>query len=175
MVTNSLGANGNITPLDAARLLAALPGDEAATVEAFRSLSQQERDKLGQALSSLASVLFTEWKFQPVLLSEPIKIPVASFNEGIAVQEALFKLGCGFHNGRYPLTKEVSDQCVLSGVFVSRRGVMSVMPNSSEKDREYVAKHESREVSPAAVLAATSLSELHESQKPQQVTSGPRT
>lgn len=144
----------------AARALVAIQNDEATVVEVFRNTTQREREHIGAALSALASMLGAEWKFQPVLLQEPIKIPVASFEEAVAVQKALFRLGCGFHNGRYPLTMEVSDTCNLSGIFVSKRGVITVMPNNTQRDRDYVANHKDRAVSPARVLATGSLEAL---------------
>lgn len=149
-----------VTPAHAASILAAIAGDEAAIVEAFRTLGQGERNKIAGALNSLASVLWMENKFQPVLLAEPIKIPVTSFAEGIAVQEALFRLGCGYHHGSYPLTREVSNECSLSGIFVSSKGVISVMPDGREEDREYVRNDKRRAVSPDVVLAANSLYDL---------------
>lgn len=150
----------DMPPVQAARVLAALKGDEVAIIEAFRELSHGERSELGLALASFASVLCMESKFQPVLLAERIKIPISSFEEGLAVQEALFKLGCGFHNGCYPLTQQVYDDYTLSGVFVSPKGVMSAMPNARKEDREYVQSDGSRAVSVDQVLQATSPSDL---------------
>jgi hypothetical protein len=149
-----------ITPLAAAELLAGLQGDEPAIVAAFRAVPHRERERLAIALSSLYGVLCMESKFQPMLLTEPIKIPVTSFEEGLAVQRALFNLGFGFHHGGYPLSKDLSTQCVLSGIFVSRKGVMTVMPLNEHNSREYVANHESYAVSPETVLAATSRDDL---------------
>lgn len=149
-----------VTPVDNALALAALQGDEAAIVDAFRPLLQSERNQLAAALSSFYSVLCMESKFQPNLLAEPIKIAVTSFDEGLAVQRALFNLGCGFHYGSYPLAKDLANQCVLSGIFVSRKGVMSVMPLSEPGGLEFMAKSQNRAVAPAAVLSATTTAEL---------------
>lgn len=160
MTTDNAAGNNGCSLLGAARLLAGAKGDESAIVEAFRALSHTERCQLGAAMSAVASVLYMDSKFQPVILDEKIKIPVTSFSEGIAVQEALFKLGCGFHNASYPLTKEASSECLLCGIFVSRKGVMSVVPNTSNEDVEYVANHESRNVTAAAVLQASVLGDL---------------
>lgn len=148
-----------VTPLAAARVLAAVPNDEE-VVDAFRSITQSERNQLGAALSSFYPVLCMESKFQPELLVEPIKIPVASFEEGLAVQRALFDLGCGFHHGGYPLAKDLSDQCSLCGIFVSRKGVMTVMPLSERGSLEYLARHQNFSVSAETVLAAKSPADL---------------
>ena len=149
-----------ITPLAAAQLLAGMQGDEPAILEAFRPLRHRERERLAIALSSFFSIITMESKFQPVLLAEEIRIPVTTFDEGLAVQRALFNLGCGFHHGGYPLSKSLSDECELAGVFVSRKGVMTIMPLPDLGSREYVADHKSLAVSPAAVLAASSLADL---------------
>jgi hypothetical protein len=153
-------AAAKVTPVDNALALAALQGDEAAIVDAFRPLLQSERNQLGAALSSFYSVLCMESKFQPNLLVEPIKIAVTSFDEGLAVQRALFQLGCGFHHGGYPLSKDLANECTLSGIFVSRKGVMTVMPLREPGSLEYVANSNNRAVSPAAVLSATTIAEL---------------
>jgi hypothetical protein len=160
MVSKNPDDVSNVTPVNAASILAALKDNEPAIVEAFRTLSQGERNRLGGALCSLASVLCMESKFQPVLLAEPIKIPVTSLAEGLAIQEALFRFGCGYHHGSYPLAREVDNQCLLSGIFVSRKGVISVMPDSCEADRAYVRNDKRRAVSPEVVLAANSLDAL---------------
>lgn len=149
-----------VTPLAAATLLAGMRGDELAIVEAFRSVRHRERERLALALSSFFGIITMESKFQPVLLPDEIRIPVTSFDEGLAVQRALFQLGCGFHHGSYPLAKTLSEECELSGVFVSRKGVMTIMPLADPGSRDYVANHESFAVSPAAVLAATSIEDL---------------
>jgi hypothetical protein len=148
------------TPLAAAGVLADIHADEPAIVDAFRAGTQGERNRLGQALASFYQVLCMESKFQPILLEESIKIPVTSFEEGLVVQRSLFRMGCGFHHGRYPLSKDLSNQCTLSGIFVSRKGVMTVMPYKEPGSVAYVANHESRAVSPATVLAAVSLADL---------------
>lgn len=148
-----------ITPVAAATLLASMQGDEPAIVDAFRPLRHRERERLAIAMSSFYGVLCMESKFQPQLLAEPIKIPVTSFEEGLNVQRALFELGCGFHHGSYPLAKSISEG-VFAGIFVSRKGVMTVMPLADKDSREYVAKHESHEVCAAAVLGATTLEDL---------------
>jgi hypothetical protein len=101
-----------------------------------------------------------ESKFQPDLLDAPIKIAVSSFDEGLAVQRALFQLGCGFHHGRYPLSKDLANQYAVCGIFVSRKGAMTVMPLREPGSLEYVAKSENRPVSVAAVLSATTIAEL---------------
>lgn len=93
-------------------------------------------------------------------LAERIKIPISSFGEGIAVQEALFRLGFGFHHGSYPLAQRVSGDYALCGIFVSPKGVMTLMPNASEEDREYVRKDESREISVYRVMQAIQPSDL---------------
>jgi hypothetical protein len=149
---NPMGVE-KLTTTNAASILEALAGNEPAIVEAFRTLSQGERNKLAGALNSIVSVLWMESKFQPVLLDEPIKIPVTSLAEGIAIQEALFRFGCGYHHGSYPLTKEVDNQCLVSGIFVSSKGVITVMPDSCEADRAYVRNDKRRAVSPEVVLA----------------------
>lgn len=149
-----------VTPVDNALALAALQGDEAAIVDAFRPLLQSERNQLGAALSSFYGVLCMESKFQPNLLVEPIKIAVTSFDEGLAVQRALFQLGCGFHHGGYPVSKDLANECTLSGIFVSRKGVMTVMPLREPGSLEYVANSKNRAVTPAAVLSATTIAEL---------------
>jgi len=148
------------TPLEAARALAAIHKNEPAIVDAFRGISQRERNHLAAALSAFYPVLVMENKYQPVLLDEPIKIPVTTYEEGLAVQRALFALGCGFHHGSYPLAKDISDECTLSGIFVSRKGVMTVMPFAEKGSVDYVANHKDRAVSPATVLEATTLAEL---------------
>ena len=154
------GVAAKVTPLEAARTLAAMPDGEQAVVDAFRDITQGERNGLGQALSSFYRVLCMESKFQPNLLAEPIKIVVTSFDEGLAVQRALFQLGCGFHHGSYPLAKDLSSECTFSGIFVSRKGVMTVMPLREPGSLEYVANSKNRAVSPAAVLSAITILEL---------------
>ena len=149
-----------VTPLDNARALAAMQGDEPAIVDAFRAVSQGERNQLAAALSSFYAVLCMESKFQPNLLDAPIKIAISSFDEGLAVQRALFNLGCGFHHGRYPLSKVLSNECAVCGIFVSRKGAMTVMPLREPGSQDYVAKNENRPVSAAAVLSATTIAEL---------------
>lgn len=155
---NPMGVE-NLRATNAASILEALAGNEPAIVEAFRTLSQGERNKLAGALNSIVSVLWMECKFQPVLVAEPLKIPVTSIAESVAVQEALFRFGCGYHNGSYPLTPETHRRAV-SGIFVSSKGVISVMPDSCEADRAYVRNDKRRAVSPEVVLAANSLDDL---------------
>jgi hypothetical protein len=157
---NGLNVGGQVSPMAAVVALSGIQANEAAIVDAFRSLSQDERDKFAHDLQAFASTLQAESKFQSTILAEPIKIPVKSLDEGVAVQEALFKLGCGFHNGAYPLSREVFRQCSLSGICVSRKGLMTIVPSANKDDVEYFNNDPRRAVPSDVVLQASSLAQL---------------
>jgi hypothetical protein len=96
-------------------------------VATLGKLSEQERQELSDALGKIKGLLQQPTVFQPVLFDEPLKIAVSGIQEAREVQQALFAVGCGFFNGKYPLVREVEvGHGWLTGMHVSRTGAIGL-------------------------------------------------
>ena len=155
-----MNENVNKTVLDAAKLISSIKDNETAIVEAFRDLPQQERDQLARAFGMVSTVLLDARVFRPILFEKPIKILISSYEQGIAVQKALFKLGCGYHMGNFPLAPSLLE-ISLSAILVGRRGMMTVATFSAA-DKAYLAQNTTQEIAAESVLSATSTKELEQ-------------
>lgn len=92
-------------------------------VNEFQDLTTREREALAQELGELASILRMGSLFQPRLFGTPFRIRVSSNADAHEVVQALFKMGCGMFNGRYPLVQEVQiGPGKVIGVAVSVNG-----------------------------------------------------
>jgi len=95
----------------------------------------------------------------PALFGQGLKIPVASGEQASQVQQALFALGCGFHNGRLPLDQNVElGNSVLTGIHVTKKGVLSL---SFQSDQDWFAKSEDALVPAEVVIKSSSLEDLN--------------
>lgn len=126
--------------------------DVSEIVKKYVSLSIEERRNLAKEFKFIASVLDREFLFQPMIFNEPLRIAVDSRVQSEAVQRALFRMGCGFHGGSYPLTQRFEDAgSELIGIHVSGKGVIGF---SFVGDREFFATCGDRLVPAQTVIDA---------------------
>ncbi len=146
-------------------LSARLVKEPDGTHKAFSGMKRKERHALSANLRNICSELERDCRWVPQLREGRVFVCVSSHEEAVAVQEALIRLGCGFHNGDYENRSRevVKPRGVVTAIHVCSLGTLGLSLNSDADARHLETlrtEGKAKEVTVAAVMAAERLADL---------------